>query len=636
MSDGPTIFSRFMAELRRRHVGRVAIGYEMVAFVVLQAAEIMLPAFDLPDWSLRLVVVFTFLGFPVAVAMAWIYDVTSEGIKRTEDTGVAGRPEIKLIPRMGFLVVTVAIAGGVGWWFVEATVSDTPTGEPAGEVPVIRPAAYVPGTPLGSLAVLPLDDFSEGGNQEYFAAGMHEALVAALSRLDGVRLVSRTTVMQYERTSKTMPQIAQELQVDAVVEGSVLRDGDDVRITVQLIHAPSDSHLWSESYERKFADIIDLQRDVAMDIAAQIRQELNLDGGAPPTMVASTVPEAQDAFMKGRFEQDKGTEEALQRAVVFFEDAAAMDSSFAPAFAALGSTFMMLGDLDDDTDHMVDAELAAERALELDDQEIEAIAVITAMHGLPAPSVPAPTGQAAPIGPEDGPEGGARRGEIRVEARASTGGRGQDEGSWVAYMSRLENSAALVPLVRKAMATGMPADRKVGVAQALLAAGHREHAMVILEEVVAADPSDVDAWTALERAHRQEGDFDGAVEVRKTYMAEVEVRAAADLASLDEMYRDGGEQGYWEWCEVDIQERLDRGEPVSPVEVATIQVALGDHDQALESLEKAVDVRDPALLTLRSDPVWDPLRHDPRFRDIARRVRTRPGSPRTPERGPPS
>jgi len=147
MSDGPTIFSRFMAELRRRHVGRVAIGYAMVAFVVLQAAEIMLPAFDLPDWSLRLVVVFTFLGFPVAVAMAWIYDVTSEGIKRTEDTGVAGRPEIKLIPRMGFLVVTVAIAGGVGWWFVEATVSDTPTGEPAGEVPVIRPAAYVPGTP---------------------------------------------------------------------------------------------------------------------------------------------------------------------------------------------------------------------------------------------------------------------------------------------------------------------------------------------------------------------------------------------------------------------------------------------------------------------------------------------------------
>jgi TolB-like protein len=264
----------------RRIVGRAAIAYAAVAFVILQAGEIVLPAFDAPDWALRLVVVLVLLAFPVVMVMAWVYEVTPRGIRRTADMAPGARgaeARINLFARLALLGLTLVIVAGLGWYLVRWTVpaevamSRGEVGAPrAGTVPVSGAVSAI-----RSLAVLPFENYSEDGQQDWFSAGMHEALIAQLSQIASLRVVSRTTAMRYAGTTITAPEIGQELNVDAIVEGSVLRAEDRVRITVQLIHAATDQHLWTNSYERDFANVIELQSEVAQAIAREIRAELS-------------------------------------------------------------------------------------------------------------------------------------------------------------------------------------------------------------------------------------------------------------------------------------------------------------------------------------------------------------------------
>ncbi len=650
MSEGSSVFGKFMAEVRRRHVGRVAIGYAAVAFVILQAAEIVLPAFEQPDWALRVVVVFTFLGFPVALALAWIYDLTPHGIERTQAEGREHEAEVSVIPRLAFLVITVLVATGSGWWFLRTTVPDEgvaaaggSSAPVAGAQAAIGPAAYEPGTPITSLAVLPLDDFSEDAGQDYFVAGMHETLVAALSQLDGVRVVSRTTVNQYETTSKSMPQIAQELQVAGVVEGSVLRAGDQVRITVQLIHAPSDTHVWAQSYEERLDDIISLQGTVADAIAEQIQAELNVDAAADLPVMASVLPEARDLYMKGRFEQSKGTPEGLEAASRHFQEASQLDPSFAEAFAALSSTLLLLHDTEmGDQVDMIVVEEAASRALELNEDIPEAIAVITAMEplemgaGFPLDAEAETDAEGADAAPEAGriptPADIERmnavreRIAVRFESEDVDGDRRE---AWVGALSR-SGGEAIIPLIRKAMDMGkVPVPRQVEVANALVGAGHTEEAIDLLSEVVDESPQAAPAWSALERAHTAIGDYDEAVDVRMARMS-VEGRPAEDLRSFEDAFERGGVDGYWDWCRQDMERKLANGERIGPADLATVYAALGMEDEAYDWLERAVEGRDPGLIALRSDPVWDPYRDQPEFREIARQIRGRSGTPRPP------
>lgn len=638
MTEGPSLWSRFVIELRRRHVGRVALAYAAVAFVVLQAAEIVLPAFDVPEWGLRVVVVFAFLGFPVALALAWIYDITRHGIERTPDGASSGRPEVKLLPRLAFVVITILAAVGGGWWFLESTVTDAPSrravgSERSGAPPELVPASYEPGTPITSLAVLPLDDFSEEQDQAYFVAGMHEALVSALSQLDGVRVVSRTTVMQYERTSKTMPQIARELRVDGIVEGSVLRAGEQIRITVQLIHAPSDTHLWSESYEEKLADIIALQREVASDITAEVLQELNLEPTGADFTLADLDPTVREEYMKGRFQQSQGTTESLQQAAQHFETVIEMDSAFAPAFAALGSTLILLGDMPGVAQvDLTMAEDAAVRALELDAESPEAMAVLSAIMPAAGDAVsPAPGAAGTPgVRPTPGTpqtERVARAQEVRLRIEADSLTQERRE-AWVAEFTGMGGDAAVIPILRKAIDMGrIPAARQVEIAHVLIASGHTEEAVDLLETVVEQTPHIPPAWSALERAHTARGNFDAGVEVRLAHMAEVEGRDEEELASLAQAFETGGEMGYWEWCRADLESRIAEGKPVGPADMATTYAALGETELAYEWLERAAQVGDPGLMAMRSDPVWDDYRDDPRFRELARRIRSKPHPP---------
>ena len=194
--------------------------------------------------------------------------------------------------------------------------------------------------PIKSLAVLPLDNLSRDPEQDYFADGMTDALIDQLSKISALRVISRTSVMLYKATNKRLPEIARELNVDAVVEGTVLRSGDRVRITAQLIHAATDKHLWGQGYERDLRDALVLQADVARAIAEEIRVKVPRREQARLASVHASNPQAYLAYMKGRFYWNKRTEEGVRKGIAYFEEAIQKDPGYALAYDGLADSWL--------------------------------------------------------------------------------------------------------------------------------------------------------------------------------------------------------------------------------------------------------------------------------------------------------
>jgi TolB-like protein len=221
--------------------------------------------------------------------------------------------------------------------------------------------------------VLPLEDLSDDPGHDYFADGMTEALITSLAKIKALRVISRTSAMQYKRVRKSLPQIARELNVDAVIEGSVLRSGDRVRIAAQLIHAMSDQHLWAESYERDFRDILSLQSEIALQVADQVKIILT---SAERTRIGSTRqvnPDAHESYLKARYHWNKRTEESVKKALAYFHRAIDSDPTYAQGYAGLADAYNIFGYYNTlpPIEAYPKAKAAALKALELDDSLAE-------------------------------------------------------------------------------------------------------------------------------------------------------------------------------------------------------------------------------------------------------------------------
>lgn len=623
MTIRPSRFSAFLAELRRRHVWRVAIAYAAGTFVILQAAEIVLPAFEAPEWGLRVLVVVTLLGFPVAMVLAWVYEITPQGVRRTESVPVQGGRFGSLLPRLALLGLTLITVAASGWWLVKWTVpADLAASRAAldprsaGGAPAVVASEGAPA--VHSLAVLPFENYSEPGEPDYFAAGMHEAVVSQLSQLSSLRVVSRTSVMRFAGTTKSVPEIGRELEVDAVVEGSVLRDGNRVRITVQLIDARTDTHLWSNSYERDFADIIALQSEVAQAIAREIEAEITPPTTTRVASLQSVNPEAHEAYLRGRFEQSKGKPESLERAIQHYREAVGTDSSYAAAYTGLAGAQLLLdiSDPERNTELLPAALEAAERALKLDPGSPESRAVLTETVRRIAES--ADTLEAAI--------------EIRKLPFDSIGMPSEE---WLAAFTDFSRQFERVVIDQEhPPRVGVHPHRLVGIARRLDAAGQSAEAVEMLRRLLERAPDLVEAWEALEHIHAVEGEFEQAVAVRAEYLDRTSA-SAADRAALNELKRavseDGG-RGYWESRRDELRARAARGETISNVDYAAAAVSLGQFADALDALERAEAQRDRKLYSLPWDPVWDPIRGEPRFRALLETVKRAPPLPPIPVR----
>lgn len=653
---------RFVAELRRRHVVRVSIAYGAVGFVLLQMAEIVLPAF-LPGFeaeaALRIVVVAFLALLPVVVALAWVYEITPQGVRAMAelDAEAGHTPGGHLVPRVAFLVFTVLAAGSAtAWWYrtdvaAQEELNARRATRQAPSAPFVSASTSDASGPIRSLAVLPLDDFSpEGDPEAYFAAGMHEAIISQLSQLGTVRVISRTSTEEYRHDGKSIPQIGQELGVDAVVEGSVVRADGQVRITVQLVHAASDTHLWARDYERDFSSIIALQREVAMAIAAEIENHLQGVTGARVAEAPSTEaalgeasldatsagapappdpPEIYDAVMRGRFALNLATDEGAASAAQYFEEALALDSVFVPALTGLAGT-RLVQSLDargpEGLQGLLDARELAVRATRLDQESVEAREVL------------ATTEEAlAEYGARMAHFASDMRGETQIHRLGDDSVMIVVEGDSATYSRRdapMASTTEIGRFIQVALAHDSVGERtSTGELRSiwrLEIGGRHAEALARAEEALERFPDEAALWDVVEHLNVSRGDLDRVVELRRDREVALGVGAGPGAATLSGRVAREGDDGYWRWKLDELDAREAGGERVSPVERAAALASLGRPDEALDRLDEALAARDPRLISLRTDPVWDSLRPESRFKALLRTLSSRSRTPRPP------
>jgi len=360
-------------ELKRRKVVRVAVVYAATAFVVLQAADIMLPRLGVPEWAMSLIVVLVVLGFPVAMVLAWALELTPDGVRVTPATrqSDATEPAPSLLGgrtvAITALLVVLGIGLGTGWLLRPITTPGTPAGEAIAEGPRAAPEDL-----RASIAVLPFADLSPEGDQEYFSDGLAEEILNVLTRVQGLRVASRTSSFLFKGERKSIPVIAEELGVDHVLEGSVRKAGDQVRITAQLIAADGDAHLWSDTYDGELSaeTLFALQDEIARAIVAALQEHVGraFDGAIEVAAVTDNL-DAYELYLQARQSMSLLTVESARVRVELLERAVEADPGFAEAWAELGFALAVLPTWAFDLEprpYLERAIESAERALALD------------------------------------------------------------------------------------------------------------------------------------------------------------------------------------------------------------------------------------------------------------------------------
>lgn len=632
----PSGFSQLVAELKRRHVVRFALGYGAAAFVVLQLAEIVFPAFGIGEDGLRLLVVLTGLGFIPALVLAWVYDITTEGVKRTDDEEGAGQAPPSRLAVAALLMTTLVVTAGLVLYLIgQGALSAPADAEVPTGVPAVRSAAYDPGEPIRSVAVLPLDDYSPSGDQAYFTSGMHEELIAKLSMIEDLRVVSRTTVMRYADPASrpASPQLGRELGVDVLVEGSVTRGNEQVRVTLQIIHAASDSHIRTLQWEQPVTDVLAFQTEVAHALVDAIRTDHDHRTFTSQT-TASAAPAAQEAYLRARHEYDRGTPEGYRAALQYFEAALDEDPEFAPAMAGAAGARFLVG-LEDSAVSEVELTRAREdaaHALAMDSTSTEAREVLSFIErGMPrvTGSIPAPS----PV---------ARAGATVVTLPGSPDSIvvnvGAFDTAWVSAITGL--GTRIEEQVRRRTLGAQderPGGRQAAEARFLIGAGRYRDAARALEAIVDEAPEIGSAWDMLARSYIAAGDPRRAAGAMRRWhdSGTPDAPDEAWVRRLEQEVELRGEEGYWTATLERLTAEEEAGLDVSRVEIAAAHAALGQDDEAFQYLAEALERGEPGILSLRSDPVWDDLRRDPRFREVAREALSLRFSPsRRPPRAP--
>ena len=280
----------FFAELKRRNVYKVAIAYAVVAWLLMQIASQIFPFFEIPNWAVRLVVLLLIIGFPIALIIAWAFEATPEGIKRTEAADVAGQRS-----RGGawVYIVLIGAALSVSLFFLGRYT--------AGHATPRQSEAATAATPQKSIAVLPFENLSEEKGNAYFADGIQEEILTRLAKIADLKVISRTSTQQFQSKPANLSEIAKQLGVANILEGSVQRSADQVRVNVQLIKAATDAHLWADTFDRKLTDIFAVESDIAKTIADTLQAKLTGSERAAIAKRPTENPEAHELYLKGRF-----------------------------------------------------------------------------------------------------------------------------------------------------------------------------------------------------------------------------------------------------------------------------------------------------------------------------------------------
>jgi serine/threonine-protein kinase len=456
---------------------------------------------------------------------------------------------------------------------------------------------------IESIAVLPLDNLSGDPEQDYFADGMTDALITQLAQIKVLRVISRGSVMLYKGKHKPLPEIARELNIDAVVEGTVLRSGGQVRITAQLIYAPTDTHLWAKSYERDLRDVLKLQGEVATSIANEIRiavtpQERARLAGAPPV-----VPPAYEAYLKGRYHWSKGTERDWLKARQYFEQAVQLDPNYAPAYTGLADYYWQTDELPPGI-KMRKSKQYALKALEIDPNLAEAHASLGAVRF---------------FGDWNWPEA-EREYKRALELDTTSLEAHLRYSDYLSEMGRAEE--ALAEARKTQELDPLSISTQVMVGWTFYFARRYDEAAEQCRNVVDLEPNSVNAHNCLGLSYLAKRMYEEAIEEcqKAVSLSGNDSTRAVDLAQAYALSGNkAGARGV-----LDEWHAREKRSYIPPYFFAQVHVALGEKGQGLAWLEKAYTERDIQLVVLTVDPAFDSVRSDPRFQDLMRRMKLPP------------
>ena len=588
---------QFFAEVKRRNVYKVAAAYGVVAWLLTEIATQVLPFFETPNWGVRLIVLAIIIGFPIALVIAWAFELTPEGLKRTEIAD-AEFPLGRSPKRAWIFIVIIAGAISVGLFFLgRYTTSRTLSTEQG------QPPASAGSLPQKSIAVLPFDNLSRDPDNAYFAEGIQDEILTRLAKVADLKVISRTSTQKYKSAPDNLRDIAKQLGVLNILEGSVQRAADQVRVTVQLINATTDAHLWAETYDRKLTDIFAVESDIAKTIADTLHAKLT---GSEKSAIAkrpTADTEAYELYLKGRFFWNKRTGPDLRKAIAYFNQAIAKDPNYALAYAGLADAYVLLPPYGaaSSLESFPQAEAAAKKALELDDALAEAhtsLAQVLVSYDFDF-------------------EGSTREFEraIALNPNYATAHHWYGSGP---PLSLGEFDRAIAELKRAQQLDPLSLIINADLGSGFVTARRYDDAIAQLRKTIEMDPHFYYAHWNLGEALELKG---------KLREAFAEYKKAAELNDdplvLSLVAQAEAKLGQRDDARKILKqlEQLATRRYVGNYAFALVHIALGEKEKAIEDLEHAYRDRvGPDISLLKVDPMLDPLRGDPRFEALVAKI----------------
>ncbi len=568
---------KFFAELKRRNVYKVAIAYAVVAWLLMQVATQVFPFLEIPNWAIRLVIMLIVIGFPIALVIAWAFELTPEGIKRTDEI----EPGRRSRNRVWIYVVTVAGAISVSLFFL-------------GRYSAPRNASESSELPGKSIAVLPFVDLSQAKDQEYFCDGISEEILDALAKVEGLRVVARTSSFSFKGKNADVGEIAHKLNVQNVLEGSLRREGNRIRITAQLINGRNGFHIWSDTFERELQGVFAVQDEITRSIVDALKIKLAV---APPVRTPGST-EAYDLYLKGLYYSNKSDEENLRKSLSLFQQALDNDPNFARAWTGITKVWEQLADAYvRPLEAYPKVKEAASKALALDDKDAEAHCYLGEVKLLIDRDVA-------------GAEAEIKR-ALQLDRNSATAHYFMSwlkltQGDCDEGVNQIQEAEKLDPL--SPMIIDSAAERYV-------AANRLDDAISAGKRVLQVDPNYIYFDSPLADAYREKGDLQEAVALYEKAQTVTHFPSAGLAITYAKM-------GRLEDARRVLNQRIEksRQQYVAADSIAAVYVALGDKEEAFRWLERAFDEHSAPMFYLACHPIFRALRSDPRFADLLRRM----------------
>ncbi|MFL6583551.1 MAG: tetratricopeptide repeat protein [Chthoniobacterales bacterium] len=579
----------FFPELQRRNVYKVAVAYAVVGWLAVQVATQVSPFLQIPQWIVRLVILAVAIGFPVALVIAWAFELTPEGIKRTEDVDSAAAPRAN--NHAWIFIALIGAAVSFGLFFVGRYTAH------------ITDAASSNDLPAKSIAILPFDNLSRDPDNAYFAEGVQDEILTRLAAVADLKVISHTSTQRFKSAPSDLRDIARQLGVRNILEGSVQKSNDQVRVNVQLINALSDAHLWADTYDRKLVDIFSVETEIAKTIADRLQAKLT--GSEKQLIAAQSTSDttAYELYHKGLMLWERRSGDNLPKAIEYYEQAIARDPNYALAYAALAEAYIVAPGYTamaprDASKHARDAAL---RALQLDENLGEAHTALANILCLDSMDFPGSTAEF--------------RRAINLNPNDATAHHWYGSGPLVATG---QFDQAVAELKRAAELDPLSGVIQADVGTTFMYARRYPEAIAAFQKALAIDPAFYYTHYNLAVVLHLSGDAKGAA---REFTKARELNDDPLLAALEAATQ--AQNGARDNALSVLQqlEQLSQHRYVAAYARALLYTALANKDEAVRWLEQSYLDRDGGSVGfIKVDPMMDSLHGDPRFEALVEKV----------------